>query len=114
MKDEHPAESHEMGTKREDGARDTASIHSRSSSASSLGGTLYDRKCAIVNKEIDAMGMGRYQWSIWLLCGFGYLLDLLWAQAFGLVTNPLSQELGFGGTASGHLLEASDRNADSR
>ncbi|KAK4704075.1 hypothetical protein P7C70_g2137, partial [Phenoliferia sp. Uapishka_3] len=30
------------------------------------------------------MGLGRYQRIIWLLCGFGYLLDLMWAQAFGL------------------------------
>lgn len=64
--------------------------------SSPQGGTLYERKCAIVNREIDAMGMGRYQWCIWWLCGFGYLLDLLWAQAFGLVVNPLAQELGFG------------------
>lgn len=28
--------------------------------------------------------------------GFGYFLDLLWAQAFGLVLSPLQQEFGFG------------------
>ena len=87
-------EAHEMG--RYSGGLDNGSLHSRSSSASSSRGTLYERKCAIVNKEIDAMGMGKYQWSIWWLCGFGYLLDLLWAQAFGLVVSPLKQELGFG------------------
>lgn len=30
------------------------------------------------------MGLGRYQKCIWLLCGFGYFLDLLVAQALGL------------------------------
>lgn len=61
------------------------------------GHTLYERKCIIVNKAIDEMGMGRYQWYIWSLCGFGYLLDLLWAQAFGLILSPLQQEFGFSG-----------------
>ena len=36
---------------------------------------------------------------IWTLCGFGYMLDLLWAQAFGLALGPLEQELGFGSMA---------------
>lgn len=65
--------------------------------------TLYEKKCALVNREIDHQGMGRYQWYIWCLCGFGYLLDLLWAQAFGLVLSPLEQELGFGNNQSGNI-----------
>lgn len=40
------------------------------------------------------MGMGRYQWMIFFLCGFGYFLDLCWAQAFGLVGSAIQQELG--------------------
>ena len=59
--------------------------------------TLYEKKCVLVNREIDSMGMGRYQWCLWGLCGFGYLLDLLWAQAFGLVLGPLGNELGIVG-----------------
>ena len=100
MKASTPEEAHEMGEQDESGL-DNGSLHSRSSSnSSSSGGTLYDKKCTIVNKEVDAMGMGRYQWAIWWLCGFGYLLDLLWAQAFGLVVSPLRQELGFDRTSS--------------
>jgi sugar phosphate permease len=57
----------------------------------------------LINREIDAQGMGRYQWYIWGLCGFGYLLDLLWAHAFGLVLSPLQQELGFGNDRSGNI-----------
>ncbi|KAF5007129.1 hypothetical protein FDECE_6515 [Fusarium decemcellulare] len=65
--------------------------------------TLYEKKCVLVNREIDAQGMGRYQWYIWGLCGFGYMLDLLWAQAFGLVLKPLQQEMGFGNNESGNI-----------
>jgi hypothetical protein len=57
--------------------------------------TPYEKKSLLINRELDAMGMGRYQWSIWGLCGLGYFLDLLWAQAFGLIATPLMQELGF-------------------
>lgn len=31
--------------------------------------TLYEKKCMLVNREIDSMGMGRYQWCLWGLCG---------------------------------------------
>lgn len=65
--------------------------------------TLYEKKCVLINREIDQNGMGRYQWYIWGLCGFGYMLDLLWAQAFGLVLSPLEQELGFPPSQSGNI-----------
>jgi hypothetical protein len=63
--------------------------------AGSAGLSVYDKKALLINRELDAMGMGRYQWYIWGLCGMGYMLDLLWAQAFGLIASPLMQELGF-------------------
>jgi hypothetical protein len=65
--------------------------------------TLYEKKCVLINREIDRQGMSRYQWYIWGLCGFGYMLDLLWAQAFGLVLSPLQQELGFGNDETGNI-----------
>ena len=52
------------------------------------------------------MGMGRYQWSIFVLCGFGYMLDLLWAQAFGLIATPLQQELGFSDDELGNIFSS--------
>lgn len=59
--------------------------------------TLYEKKCVLINREIDNNGFGRYQWYIWCLCGLGYFIDLIWAQAFGLILSPLQQELGFPG-----------------
>jgi len=65
--------------------------------------TLYEKKCVLINREMDSNGMGKYQWWIWSLCGFGFLLDLMWAQAFGLVLGSLEQELGFPGRS--HALD---------
>lgn len=65
--------------------------------------TLYEKKCVLINREVDATGMARYQWNIWALCGFGYVLDLLWAQAFALVLGPLEQEMGFPDSQSGNI-----------
>ena len=62
--------------------------------------TLYEKKALLVNRELDSHGMGKYQWYIFFLCGFGYFLDLMWAQAFGLVASPLQEELGFSSTSS--------------
>ena len=58
--------------------------------------SLYEKKALLVNRELDSHGMGRYQWWTWGLCGFGYFLDLMWAQAFGLIVKPMQFELGFG------------------
>jgi len=62
--------------------------------------SLYEKKSLLISRELDSMGMGRYQWCIWALCGLGYMLDLLWAQAFGLIATPLQHELGFSGECS--------------
>jgi hypothetical protein len=35
--------------------------------------------------EIDKFGFGKYQWCIWMLCGFGFFLDLAWSQGVGLL-----------------------------
>ncbi len=73
--------------------------------------TLYEKKALLVNRELDSHGMGKYQWYripdytflpllmecryIFFLCGMGYFIDLLYAQAFGLVAPAMQQELGF-------------------
>jgi hypothetical protein len=65
--------------------------------------SLYEKKSLLIQRELDAMGMGKYQWYIWSLCGLGYFLDLLWAQAFGLIATPLQKELGFNGMSNRNL-----------
>ena len=68
--------------------------------------TVYEKKALLVNRELDAHGMGRYQWWIFFLCGFGYFIDLMWAQAFGLVVTPLQNELGFATSQLGNIFSS--------
>jgi hypothetical protein len=43
---------------------------------SSLGAdSAYDRKSKVINKAIQDIGMGRYQWELFMLCGMGWLAD---------------------------------------
>ncbi|KAF7795302.1 hypothetical protein EIP86_006456 [Pleurotus ostreatoroseus] len=56
--------------------------------------TPVELKTALINRALEETGMGKYQWCIFFLCGFGYALDLMWAQAFSLVTPRIQQELG--------------------
>ncbi|BFZ55282.1 hypothetical protein PYCC9005_002322 [Savitreella phatthalungensis] len=52
------------------------------------------RKMSLFNHELDAMGFGRYQLCIFLLCGMGYFIDLMFAQLFGIILPPMQRELG--------------------
>ncbi|POS85064.1 hypothetical protein EPUL_003361, partial [Erysiphe pulchra] len=52
----------------------------------------YDIKCIVINKAIEDVGMGRYNWSLFLLCGFGWFADNLWLQQLALTLPSLSIE----------------------
>ncbi|GAA5988451.1 hypothetical protein JCM10908_003571 [Rhodotorula pacifica] len=71
--------------------------------------SLYEKKSVLINREFDRMnaasrfGLGRYQWCIFFLCGFGYFLDLAWAQVFGLVAGQIQQELNVPNNKIGNL-----------
>ncbi|EPQ27163.1 uncharacterized protein PFL1_05444 [Pseudozyma flocculosa PF-1] len=54
--------------------------------------TLAENKSLMISAEMDRMGMKRYAWCIWFLCGCGYFIDLLWAQALGLIATQISYE----------------------
>lgn len=56
--------------------------------------TLYERKASLIDYELDLLGMGRYQWYIFCLCGFGFFLDLMWAHGFSIIAASLQQEFG--------------------
>ncbi|KAL8731974.1 MAG: hypothetical protein Q9166_003106 [cf. Caloplaca sp. 2 TL-2023] len=56
--------------------------------------TAYDRKSKVINKAITDIGMGRYQWSLFALCGFGWLADNMWLQGVALTLPGLTAEFG--------------------
>lgn len=43
--------------------------------SASGGDSSYDRKSKVINKAIQNIGMGRYQWELFMLCGMGWLAD---------------------------------------
>ncbi|KAB8259021.1 major facilitator superfamily domain-containing protein [Aspergillus pseudonomiae] len=54
----------------------------------------YDRKAKVINRAIQDIGMGRYQWELFALCGCGWLADNLWLQGVALTLTQLSAEFG--------------------
>ncbi|KAI1494979.1 sugar transporter [Biscogniauxia mediterranea] len=51
-------------------------------------------KSKLINKAIQDIGMGRYNWQLFVLCGFGWFADNLWMQGVSLTLPSLSQEFG--------------------
>ncbi len=99
------------------GDPDKRAVHSGSSDGSNSGFTLedlreeidldvaasghdssYDRKSKVNNKAIQDIGMGSYQWRLFVLCGFGWLADNLWLQGVALTLPSLSSEFGVSAT----------------
>ncbi|CAG7992124.1 unnamed protein product [Penicillium olsonii] len=60
--------------------------------------TAYDRKAKVINRALQDIGMGRYQWQLFFLCGFGWTADNLWLQGVALTLTPISYEFGISGT----------------
>ena len=56
--------------------------------------TMYDRKSKVINKAIQDIGMGPYQWKLFCLCGFGWLADNMWLQGVALTLPQLTAEFG--------------------
>jgi hypothetical protein len=64
----------------------------------------FEKKAALINVELDKFGMGRYQICIWFLCGFGYFLDLAWAQGVGLISTAIYQEMNVADKDTGTIF----------
>ena len=55
-------------------------------------------KSKVINKAIQDIGMGPYQWQLFVLCGFGWLADNLWLQGVALTLPLLTLEFGVSST----------------
>ncbi|KAK4241292.1 hypothetical protein C8A03DRAFT_30512 [Achaetomium macrosporum] len=56
--------------------------------------TAYEMKSRLINKAIQDIGMGTYNWQLFVLCGFGWFADNLWMQGVSLTLPSLSAEFG--------------------
>ncbi|KAJ5096359.1 hypothetical protein NUU61_005715 [Penicillium alfredii] len=52
----------------------------------------YKGKADVLNRAIQGIGMGRYQWQLFVVIGFGWASDNLWPIVTSLVLPPLSYE----------------------
>jgi len=52
----------------------------------------YRAKADVLNQAIQEIGMGRYQWQLFVVIGFGWASDNLWPIVTSLILTPLSYE----------------------
>lgn len=46
---------------------------------------VYARKAAVLNRAIKDIGMGKYQWQLFIVVGFGWASDNLWPVVTSLI-----------------------------
>ena len=49
-------------------------------------------KVAVLNKAMNELGMGRYQWELFFTSGFGWMADNIWLQAISIVMPAVGNE----------------------
>ncbi|KAL4266721.1 MFS transporter superfamily protein [Pleurotus pulmonarius] len=59
--------------------------------------SVYQAKARILNDAIQEIGMGRYQWQLFVVTGFGWMADNLWPIVTGLILPPVLKEFRFQG-----------------
>ncbi|KAI1794987.1 membrane transporter [Ganoderma leucocontextum] len=63
---------------------------------------VYQAKARVLNAAFQEIGMGKYQWALFVVGGFGWFSDNLWQQVTGLIINPVVNE--FIGTKGPFLI----------
>ncbi|KII86743.1 hypothetical protein PLICRDRAFT_267090 [Plicaturopsis crispa FD-325 SS-3] len=58
---------------------------------------VYQAKARILNDALQEIGMGKYQWYLFVVAGFGWLADNLWPIVTGLILTPVVNEFNFQG-----------------
>ncbi|EGN93900.1 hypothetical protein SERLA73DRAFT_63292 [Serpula lacrymans var. lacrymans S7.3] len=56
---------------------------------------VYQAKAKILNDAFQEIGMGKYQWHLFVVAGFGWLSDNLWPIVTGLILVPVGNEFLF-------------------
>ncbi|KAI0790125.1 MFS general substrate transporter [Irpex lacteus] len=50
---------------------------------------VYQAKARLLNAAIQEIGMGRYQWYLFIVAGFGWFADSVWPLITGLILSPV-------------------------
>ncbi|KAA1474777.1 MFS general substrate transporter [Dentipellis sp. KUC8613] len=58
---------------------------------------VYQAKARLLNDALQEIGMGKYQWYLFVVAGFGWLSDNLWPIVTGLILSPVVNEFNFQG-----------------
>ncbi|KAG8748252.1 hypothetical protein FRC10_007642 [Ceratobasidium sp. 414] len=58
---------------------------------------VYQAKAELLNDAIQKIGMGKYQWHLFVVTGFGWLADIMWIVIAGIILGPVIQEFQFQG-----------------
>ncbi|KAJ7224512.1 MFS general substrate transporter [Mycena pura] len=58
---------------------------------------VYYAKTRVLNTAIQNIGMGRYQYSLFICAGFGWFADSVWPLITGLILTPVVAEFRFNG-----------------
>lgn len=53
---------------------------------------VYEAKARVLNKAIQDIGMGKYQWQLFVVIGFGWAMDNLWPIVTSLILPPITKE----------------------
>lgn len=53
---------------------------------------VYQARAELLNDAIQRIGMGKYQWHLFIVAGFGWLADILWIVVAGVILGPVVQE----------------------
>ncbi|KXJ96241.1 major facilitator superfamily domain-containing protein [Microdochium bolleyi] len=53
---------------------------------------VYEAKARVLNRAIQDIGMGRYQWQLFVVVGFGWASDNLWPIVTSLILLPIRNE----------------------
>lgn len=58
---------------------------------------VYHTKARLLNNAFQEIGMGKYQWILFVVAGFGWFADNLWPVVTGLILGPVLNEFNFQG-----------------
>ncbi|KAI0299054.1 major facilitator superfamily domain-containing protein [Multifurca ochricompacta] len=58
---------------------------------------VYRAKAHILNQALQEIGMGKYQWGLFIVAGFGWFSDSVWPLVTGLILSPVLNEFHFNG-----------------